>query len=219
MKYIKILIALLIIFSCIFLYMIYFKKNESFYDSKIENVHNNKIVNIKNNLKLKIAPKKNNNINMKLKHRNQIFAFEIKLFDKQLPKTTKNFRQICNNGIDGSSYKNNIFHRVISGFMLQGGDITNQDGTGGMSIYGEKFDDEGFYFKHDQPGLLSMANSGPNTNGSQFFITTVATPHLDDKHVVFGKVIKGLEHLEYLENVPTDNNDCPLEPITIISMS
>lgn len=216
MNYIKILIALLIFFSCLFLYMIYFKKTESFYDPNIEKVYNKNIQKRKKNLKMNINPK-NNNIKMKLKHKNKIFDFEIKLFDNELPKTTKNFRQLCGSGINGISYKNNIFHRVISGFMLQGGDITNQNGTGGMSIYGEKFDDEAFYYKHDQPGLLSMANSGPNTNGSQFFITTVATPHLDDKHVVFGKLVKGLEHLNYLENVETDDNDCPLEPITIIS--
>ena len=218
MEYIKILILLLVLFSCVFVYYKYFRKNESFYYRKIEPVDEIKKVNRKKNLKMNIVPK-NNNINMKVKHKNKIFDFEIKLFDKELPKTTSNFRKICRDGINGLSYKNNIFHRVISGFMLQGGDISNQNGTGGMSIYGEKFDDEGFQFKHDKPGLLSMANSGPNTNGSQFFITTVATPHLDNMHVVFGQLVKGLEHLEYLENVPTDENDCPIDPITIISIN
>ena len=145
------------------------------------------------------------------------------LFGETVPKTAENFRALCTGekGVGNAGkalhFKNSVFHRIIPGFMAQGGDFTNGDGRGGESIYGARFNDENFKLKHTKPNLLSMANAGPNTNGSQFFITFKETPWLDGRHVVFGEVIEGQDIVNELEKIGTGSGSTKKKAVIVDS--
>lgn len=212
------LIGVVLIGGSYFAYKYFFKKHDNIMIKNEEQFVNNK--------PLETIPKP---INFEDTNLNPYFDIKIgddppervifQLFDEEVPKTCKNFRYLCSNGIfnkDKPSYQDTSFHRIIKDFMLQGGDITRGDGTGGYSIYGEEFDDENFNLTHNQPGMLSMANAGPNTNNSQFFITLKKTPWLDNKHVVFGIVISGFDTVKKIETLETDDKDKPLTNVIIV---
>ena len=234
MSYILLLIIILLIVIILYFgYQYFFKKKDLLISN---NDNNNKInENINNNIldsdvnqellekddsKKKILSLDEGNPYFIISIGNNVEGkIKFELFDDEAPITCKNFRHLCTKSLLNNNYpdyQGTIFHRVIKDFMLQGGDITNFDGTGGLSMYGVKFDDENLETEHNQPGLLCMANSGPNTNNSQFYITLKETPWLNKKHVVFGIILEGYDIIKKIEKLDVNNDDKPLEEVRIV---
>lgn len=222
MSYIIITIIILIVLLLLYFgYKYFFGKNE---EKLIKNNGNDMIENMDGSDETKSGNsgifKNEGNPYFKIKIGDEeVGKVSFELFDDEVPNTCKNFRYLCSKSVIGkedADYKNTIFHRVIKDFMIQGGDTTNYDGTGGKSMFGEKFKDESFELTHNQEGLLCMANSGPDTNGSQFYITLKKTPWLDNKHVVFGIVIKGFDIIKRVENIDVSEGDIPNQKVEVI---
>jgi cyclophilin family peptidyl-prolyl cis-trans isomerase len=225
MNYKLIFISILIIIICYTIYKLYKNKKELEQINSIQqnNIQQNLINEIKNN-EIKNNEIKNNEIKPIIKQekkgtriffdlyigKNSLGRIIILCYDEICPKTVENFVSLSK-----IEYKGSIFHRVIKDFMIQGGDFENSDGTGGESIYGKTFEDENLSLKHSRKGLLSMANAGPNTNGSQFFITLAPCNHLDGKHVIFGEVIEGMKYIDMIGELETNENDRPIQDVTI----
>jgi len=231
MNYILILIIIILVAIIVYFgYQYFFKSKNLLIENKNENIKDDEHEPLKNDLNQELMSNDESKKKItSLDKGNPFFIISIgnniegkikfELFDEEAPKTCKNFRHLCTKSLLNNNYpdyQGSIFHRVIKDFMLQGGDITNFDGTGGLSMYGLKFDDENLEMEHNQPGLLCMANSGPNTNNSQFYITLKETPWLNKKHVIFGIILEGFDIIKKIEKLEVDNNNKPLEEVRIV---
>lgn len=153
---------------------------------------------------------------MKFRHgKDPLGKVIVSLFGEDAPKTVENFRTLCTTGIDGMSYSGTTIHRIVERFLIQGGDVVTGDGNGAISIYGPHFEDENMSINHTGPGFIGMANRGQDTNGCQFYITTMATPWLNGKHTIFGKVVDNQGIIHGIEKVKTDSDDQPLLPVVL----